>query len=87
MKTTIYLILLAVPLLAISSCSDDDKKSTQKDCNCHYTLVEGGQLQEGYTEPSDTTDCSLDGVKVYYPDYMNGQPNDTYYRMLDCNEK
>ncbi|MCW4470360.1 hypothetical protein OGH69_15405 [Flavobacterium sp. MFBS3-15] len=85
MKTVIKGSLAMIMLYAFTSCSGDDSKSTNNvQCDCHYTLVEGGQPQEGWTQASDTTDCELDGIKVYYADYNNGQPNDTYYRVLHC---
>lgn len=87
MKTIIKFSFVASIMLAFISCSDDDKKNTQKGCECHYTLVEGGQPLEGWSEPSDSTDCNLDNVKVYYQNYMNGQPINTYYRVLHCSEK
>lgn len=81
----LLLILAFAMLCTLGACSGDDKKTlTQPQCNCYYTLVEGGQLQQGWTQQSDTTDCSLDGARVYYQDWNNGQPNDTFYRILNC---
>ncbi len=85
MKKQLLLLSILMCALTYTACSsDDDNQNGNESCNCYYTLIEGSQLQEGYIEPSDTTDCNLDGVHVYFEDYMNGEPNDIYYRVLHC---